>query len=841
MTIRGILVVEGKVLKVQFTNANGKEVAVIIRDDHTAQSIFNRKKSQLAELAGMAVDLEVENAQPRQVRPQGESWQSNNTDRQQRNIQNDRSGNNRDRQTYQNNPNPQTQAVNPPVASVPGDFHNPYNFIPALPRNLKVVDSELGDREPVGHDRYLPDRWSGSIRVKLTTKTPLLIPDAFQVSEDEKGHKTFPLRMLNGKPYLPPTSIKGMLRSAYEAVTNSRLSIFSQHDERLFYRSAAQVKTVYPAIVVESEEDEQKYLKILSSSGVVSYVGRLPRYKKTSLSIDKGESIAALNYDNSDDRPQHGDKVWVRLNPDERSAQDLPPDVRADLPRTLMPNVVTRIQRHTSDSPPGNGKWYEGWVFVTGANINGKTCERVFLAGNDDPKFLLTPEIERLWIDLIDNYQDTNQKQLKERREEGIFAEAYLGNDPGKTGFSRHLCQPEAEKLKVSSLCYVEFDLDVSRTSAKITALLPVTISRHLYSVAPQTLLDSSLQPAQTPAELSPADRVFGWVNQHGTGAYAGNLRIYDVQCITSDPTQPLGDRGLPLAILGQPKPQQGRFYTAKDNQGTPVDVGISKQDLYQPGMGLRGRKVYPHHHSLPNNYWDTPLEDRTQINNEGTFQEYRRPRKLLEQKSTQNQPTSQRVTPKPVTKKISEQQDNQNRSITEWVKPDVTFEFNIDITNLSSVELGALMWLLTLPDNHYHRLGGGKPFGFGSVTLAIATKPDLRTGQDWQTYYSSLLTPLTPADFDRSIPISAFKQAVTDAYRSDFSEVSFIKAFCQAARGFDDGKPIHYPRVTPNPTPDGESFKWFTANEKNKPPRQYSLGSLIADLGLPLFTEGQR
>jgi CRISPR-associated protein (TIGR03986 family) len=308
----------------------------------------------------------------------------------------------------------------------------------------------------------------------------------------------------------------------------------------------------------------------------------------------------------------------------------------------------------------------------------------------------------------------------------------------------------------------------------------------------------------------------------------------YNVQCITLDPTQPLGDRGLPLAILGQPKPQQGRFYTAKDDRGTPVDVGIGKQDLYQPGGGLRGRKVYPHHQSLPSNHWDKPWEDRTKQNNNGTFQEYRRPKLQKDGVVDRDNPNR-----RPKLKKEGIDRDNQNRSITEWVKPNVTFEFTIDITNLSSVELGALLWLLTLSENHYHRLGGGKPFGFGSVTLAIdATKTDLRTGQDWQTYYSCLLTPPTPASFDPSTPISAFKQAVTDAYHTDFSEVSFIKAFCQAARGFEDSKPIHYPRVTPNPTPDGESFKWFTANEKNKTPRQYPLDSLIADRGLPRWQE---
>lgn len=37
------------------------------------------------------------------------------------------------------------------------------------------------------------------------------------------------------------------------------------------------------------------------------------------------------------------------------------------------------------------------------------------------------------------------------------------------------------------------------------------------------------------------------------------------------------------------------------------------------------------------------------------------------------------------------------SRSIQAWVKPEVKFKFTIDVVNLSSVELGALLWLLSL------------------------------------------------------------------------------------------------------------------------------------------------
>ncbi|MBN2394709.1 MAG: TIGR03986 family CRISPR-associated RAMP protein [Anaerolineae bacterium] len=47
-----------------------------------------------------------------------------------------------------------------------------------------------------------------------------------------------------------------------------------------------------------------------------------------------------------------------------------------------------------------------------------------------------------------------------------------------------------------------------------------------------------------------------------------------------------------------------------------------------------------------------------------------------------------------------------------------VTFRFKIYFENLSDVELGALLWVLDLPEGHHHKLGMGKPLGLGSVAI---------------------------------------------------------------------------------------------------------------------------
>ena len=259
----------------------------------------------------------------------------------------------------------------------------------------------------------------------------------------------------------------------------------------------------------------------------------------------------------------------------------------------------------------------------------------------------------------------------------------------------------------------------------------------------------------------------------------------------------------------------------AKSSDGEAQADELSKQEVgYSPDKGLRGRKIYPHHARLPDNYWNEPLQDRTQQG--PPWQEYRRPRKGEE-----------------------EQRDSQNRSIKAWIKPGTEFVFDIHVLNLSKVELGALLWLLSLPEGHFHRFGGGKSLGFGSMRLDMGSC-GLLTGDALRRKYTGW-QPALDQNPKCSVDsfINAFKEAVVKAYNyvQAFEDVPFIKAFLRACRGFDDGKPVHYPRATADrmaspPSPDGESFKWFVANEKRG--NRYALRELWNDPGLPTLEDSQ-
>ena len=72
-----------------------------------------------------------------------------------------------------------------------------------------------------------------------------------------------------------------------------------------------------------------------------------------------------------------------------------------------------------------------------------------------------------------------------------------------------------------------------------------------------------------------------------------------------------------------------------------------------------------------------------------------------------------------------------------------------------------------------------------------------------------------------------------------EFNEVVFIRAFLRGAQGFDDKLPIHYPRTTKVPNPEGESFKWFVANAK--PTRRSWRNGLLRSTGSARRTRARR
>ena len=272
---------------------------------------------------------------------------------------------------------------------------------------------------------------------------------------------------------------------------------------------------------------------------------------------------------------------------------------------------------------------------------------------------------------------------------------------------------------------------------------------------------------------------------------------------------QDFSDNPLPLTILGQPKPAQARFYIAKDTEGNPQEDDISKSKAgYAKSKGLRGRKHYWHHREDDPNYWNPSAQSRNK--------EYIR---------------------------TGRKTDKQNRSIKGWIKPRIEFEVSLYVQNLQCEEVGVLLWLLSLPEDHYFKLGYGKPLGFGSVRMEIDDARlvndciPLCNGEDWQAYYADIdaCSPATLDSDKQGECIQQFQASMKTVYdEQNFDKLPFIEGFKQVLRGPHNDDPIHYPRNHPEPHPDGKNYEWFMDNDHHRFGKKLALPKVTGKKGLP-------
>lgn len=762
------------------------------------------------------VDLELQGNRPARVRPRGSAWQASSSGARTAASTTSNAGSNR--------------------------FIHPYYFARMVERTGAAFTGELGDQPATSREHIAIDRYTGHLRVELKTETPLLICDTLKESQSAQNpngtgdqgqtHQTYRLRQQDNKPLLAASSVRGMLRAAFEAATNSRFGVFpgtlpaentpaTKHGRRLGYRSPAREALMLVPVRIEARDGELKARLLHGTSP-------LPGDSGSSDAPQFAAWLSAYSYAYPKWKPQgaenasHGDSVWVFLsqwryrrtnekgkettfrfwNVEEiqlKSGADRPthyPQRRRPGQTHWFPESwqVDIDLRGSGDGLPSEG-WFQGYVCRTGRNINKKHDERVFFMPVKGETFA-SIDVDNLaqWRELIENYQDQHQKDiesgkicppiLRGRKVSPPYVYSrHITNDSMNadvTNAKRRCVDEIARQLKDGDLAYAQVKKGENGTW-RVLSLYPVMISRRLFSASPLDLLPDSLRPAKTASQLSPADRVFGWVSQDdGDGAemcpsYRGAVRLGPVEYTSKEITADNESRT--IAILSQPKPHQGRFYLGDGKTGGRAFRDGERKEKeaagYVLGNRIRGPKIYPHHREHRQELWQSA--DRS----------------------------------------------SQNRTIEGWVPKDATFAFKIDFMNLSEFELGALLWLLTLPEGHFLRLGLGKPLGFGSVRATVVW--DDSVVADGKNWINSLATwkgkPVSLSRERITAMVGAFEKTMHEANRD------LLPSLMAAAKGFEGGV-VSYPRL-PNQAVASEHYEWFEKNEADG--RQRSLPDLSA------------
>jgi CRISPR-associated protein (TIGR03986 family) len=435
-------------------------------------------------------------------------------------------------------------------------FLNPYNFVRYLPEpTIPANDPDaqlLGRCAPPPHDRYIG--LTGRIVCTLEAVTPLFISDSHGVNVTtvllpdgrEVQHKSYRFFQYEGRDAIPAASLRGMIRSTFEAVTNSPFGVFNG-DERLEYRiDPAEARRFRPGIVERLPDGDQPGVILLCEEAKIGAY-----YKDRKLDVLKGNWKC-------------GEKAYAIIGKTKNNIAK-----------------VNALARRPEDLPAdGESRIYRGWVKVTGQTIETKRNESFFYFKHGD-----RTKAQRVYFD-VEREADFNavlHAQLHERKED-------------------FHSQVQSERLEPNNLVYVELEPE---DAGRVRNIALARVARLRYRNAIGNLLPDHLKPGEDYEHLDIASRVFGWVKATPTEdykvriAYAGRVR-FSHAVLTEDGDKGVYDGEMPLAILGSPKPTTTLFYLRKRegewSEAERKQPGAATTIGYDGPNILRGRKFYRHH-----------------------------------------------------------------------------------------------------------------------------------------------------------------------------------------------------------------------------------------------------
>lgn len=755
-------------------------------------------------------------------------------------------------------------------------FVHPYNFVsvPADGLGHAAGIDPFARRPPSTHDRYDPSLFSGWLQCTLTTKSWWFIPDSRKLAcegehkilgyftldtvDEDAWDAGYPERDAT-RPAIPASSLRGMVRSVFEAATLSCLSVFDDGvlDLRVgfdpgYVAGGTRVPigratpSYVPARVVERRDNDTASIQLLDGRrrgdpnnalpvGLVHAYS--PRVKDRSGSV--GASTA----------------LWTSL----AAMADGSP-VAAAVDTTPIPHTrrkkdgssfVAYHYRETHAVVPAeqaatllvrNGQWLVfGYLHRTGPNIENKHHERIFFRADapyNAPNARQTVP-QRLAAFLQDHAPCTEvHEQALRDADESL--RGYVDRHERAERRAPRVPRPinsDAPHLSdfvgrgrvaTGDLCYALMEGD------HVRGLYPIALPRLAHEDSRGDLLHPDFHPCDPDGAdlcLCPACRVFGWVRPVEEGrlpgagridATAGHVRFTHGSLHDSWGAGDQRARTATLAILGSPKPTTTAFYLrprddydrARAGRWPPVLQTAQHENipLYRrEEASLRGRKFFRHRRIVSAETHD-PVDGG-----------------ILHAPGDHGQPA----------------RGSQNQTV-HLLPSDLTLEFRVHFDNLTSEELGALVFAITLrppaawetASELRHALGHGKPLGLGACSVQINTwQIDVLDPRDPMHRYAQApaFNPergVAGLDAGNALAshVEAFGRAFLEAETPEPELRHVRESLVEMLRADPPDGPVRYP-----PDPDGDSaknYEWFVHNRRAKASRDQpkGMGVLLPD-----------
>ena len=461
----------------------------------------------------------------------------------------------------------------------------PYNFIP-------LNDQVVVFQKPPQQDCYDEHRLSGYLALSGTTLTPLFIGD------DKKAKETtVMMTALNGAPYLPGSSLRGMVRQLIEIAGYAKFTNFD--DKRLYFRAMADMTDL-----------KQEYKKVMGG--------------------ENGENPSQAGY--------------LRYSSADEAFYIIPAQIRDGKSFYLM--------------EPYNKEWEftykkkDGiYAIFTGAMTKKKKHACVYPPNRDVAPILVSSE------DIAD-YREDRGRTIPVDILESAKAKCLIKNGQEDRG--------------------VQFDEGVPIFYQNKTGHVIFGHTPYFRVPYDQTVKDHVPSLLQDTEVIDLAETLFGKEGQWATRLFFDDWTLSDKETNwrLCEEVQP--------KVLNQPKPTTFQHYLEqngmKQKERNNWNSGKTRDG---ETVKIRGYKLYWHR----NTPYDASKEQSwVEVTDNAT------------------------------------KQNNVHMTMQNVVKPTVVFVGRIRFENLTEVELGALLFVLQLPQDgcYAHKLGMGKPLGLGSIQLSL-------------------------------------------------------------------------------------------------------------------------
>jgi CRISPR-associated protein (TIGR03986 family) len=547
----------------------------------------------------------------------------------------------------------------------------PYNFVP-LPDN--VITVALNDL-PL-QDRYDPDRLTGYIECSLTTESPVYVRCPFTLEEYQRAQQKaleddipWRERVKNNPdffhsdpaktPRIPGSSLRGMLRSLVEIVGYGKVEAVTAN--RLVYRSVGD-----------------------TTSHGETYRNRIMHYDGQGRNREGKPCRQYTPLVQAGYLHQRAGEWWI--HPAQKVNGTTYARIRIDdIPRKLERlsgcHNAERIYVHPSDFD------YQG---VRGGFLQVRSA-RVLRMSEQPDAGLIEGTLAR------SGEMASKRTEAVVFREDGETAPIQVPEEMILT--YRDQISPEQEALLGKNGVLNEGQpVFYLLERGKLVFFGHTMMMRLPYPGAPLDFVPKALRD---PAQVDLAEAIFGYTKKSGEGlarAYGGRVFMTDAVLVPGQ-TDFLLEHGKVITpkILGSPKPTTFQHYLVQAEPDR-VEIGQTKdgRPKYEkrladyaadsPGRTvIRGHKFYWHKDNVAAADIQEALD------------------KLRDEHGKENEHDTQHTQMKPVC-------------------AGVHFKFRLYFENLSPVELGALMWTLTLPGEpskqYRHSIGMGKPLGLGAINL---------------------------------------------------------------------------------------------------------------------------